>query len=354
MQIRTNVTEGLLEMRVAGRLDGYWAPQLAAELDGVIRNGHNRIRLNLSGLEYLSSAGIQVLVRYYQEFGKRQGSLDVARPSDPVRKVLGLSGLDLLLARTEPASLAPAGTRNLEFGGARFEVSVSKGGASQQCRVRRGDSGCRLGALTCWKDTLAIGFGAFTVNGAAEQFGPFLAAAGAAVCLPADGRGTPDYMLSSGSFVPELTVRASIVSEGLFAGRAEFAGAPVTVGILADAVLETLETDLAAIAVVGLSDEDRPVLAVGVAARQTSALLGSLMQRLTVEQWPAGAFSACVFAQPAPDMGRESDLQSAIAALFRNSAPERIFTGDATCRLHFHAGSVFASPITNVMVEAEV
>jgi anti-anti-sigma factor len=354
MEIRTNFSEGLMEMRVLGRLDGYWAPQLATELDGAIREGHSRIRLNLSGLEYLSSAGIQVLMRYYQELAKLQGSLDVARPSDPVRKVLGLSGLDRLLARAEPAVPAPRGSRSFEIAGVRFEASVSRGGATHQCRVRQPDSSRPYGGLTCWKDTLATGFGAFTVNGAADHFGPFFAVAGAAVCLPLDGRGTPDFMLSSGSFVPDLTVQTSIVSEGTFAARAEFAGAPATLGVLASAALETLETDLAAVTIIGWTDQDCPVLAAGVAARKSSSLLGSVMQPLTTEQWPAGAFSACEFSEAARDFLREPSLEGAVNTLFQHHTPEQFFTGGAACRIRFHSGSLFVSPITNVMAETGV
>jgi anti-sigma B factor antagonist len=354
MQIRTNFSEGLVEMRVLGRLDGHWAPQLATELDGAIRDGHCRIRLNLSGLEYLSSAGIQVLMRYYQELAQRQGSLDVARPSDPVRKVLGLSGLDRLLARAEPAAPAPSGTRSFEIGGVRLEASVSRGGATQQCRVRQADSGRPYGGLTCWKDTMATGFGAFTVNGAAEHFGPFFAVAGAAVCLPLDGCGTPDFMLSSGSFVPDLIVQTSLVSEGAFAGRTDFAGVPASLGVLAEAALETLQTDLAAVAIIGWTDQDCPVLAAGVAARKSSGLLGSVMQPLTTEQWPAGAFSACQFSEAARDFLREPSLEGAVKTLFEHHTPEQFFTGGAAGRVRFHSGSLFASPITNVMAETGV
>ena len=200
MQIRRNVSDGLVEMRVAGRLDGYWAPQLATELDGVIRDGYHRIRLDLADLQYLSSAGIQVLIGYYRELAKMEGSLDVVRPSDPVRKVLGLSGLQLLLARTDPA--ASIRSRHFEVAGTRFDACASKGGASQQCRVRGLDH-YRSANLTCWRDTLAIGFGAFSVAGAEEQFGPFLAAGGASVCLPQHG-GIPDFMIANDAFVPEI------------------------------------------------------------------------------------------------------------------------------------------------------
>jgi hypothetical protein len=285
---------------------------------------------------------------------KRQGSLDVARPSDPVRKVLGLSGLDVLLARVEAARPTPAGAHKFEIAGTLFETTVSKSGASQQCRVRRPNSSLPFGGLTCWPDTLAIGFGAFNVNGAGEQFGPFLAVAGAAVCLPSEGRGTPDYMLSSASFVPDLTVEMSIVSEGMFAGRAEFTGAPATLGTLAGAALEILETDLAALAIVGRSEQDRPVLVVGVAARKSSSLLGSLMQPLTVDKWPAGAFSVCTFTGPSPDLSEEPSLEAAVAALFQHSTPERLLTGADIGQNRCHAGSLFCSPIANVMAETGV
>jgi hypothetical protein len=78
------------------------------------------------------------------------------------------------------------------------------------------------------------------------------------------------------------------------------------------------------------------------------------MHPLTIDQWPAGVFSACTFVQPACDLGYQSELEGAIAALFQHGTPERFYTGGATCRIRFHSGSLFASPITNVMADAEV
>src|SRR5581483_9711979 len=104
-----------------------------------------------------------------RELAKMEGSFAVARPSDPVRKVLGLSGLQLMLARTD--SDVSIRSRHFEVAGTRFDACVSKGGASHQCRVRGLDSH-RFANFNCWRDTLALGFGAFSVAGAEEQFGP--------------------------------------------------------------------------------------------------------------------------------------------------------------------------------------
>lgn len=350
MQIRRHVTDDVVEMRVIGRLDGHWAPHLATEIDDVIREGHSHIRLNLSGLDYLSSAGIQVLVRYYQELSQRQGSLDVARPSDPVRKMLGLSGLERLLVRVESSASNTNGSRNLEIAGTRIEASLTRG-ASHQCRVRQDDPNRPLGSLTCWKDTLAIGYGGFTPDGSANPFGPFLVVAGAAVCLPADAEGTPDYMLSTGSFVPELSVRMSIASSGTFAARAEFSGIPANLATLSSAALDILDADFAVLAVVGNGELHRPVLAAGVAGRKSSSLLGPLMQPLTIGQWPTGLFTGCVFSQ-AQEMPDKATLEGAVALLFQNgSAPVRMLTGGPACRTRLQSGWFFASPLTSLTAD---
>jgi anti-anti-sigma factor len=49
---------------VDGRLDAFWADHLAEEMAAAVREGRHVISLNLSGVTYLSSAGIRVLVRF--------------------------------------------------------------------------------------------------------------------------------------------------------------------------------------------------------------------------------------------------------------------------------------------------
>src|SRR4026207_194657 len=81
MQI-TKIQRGeVVEVRIAGRLDGYWAEHLSTGLAEVVREGGHQIRVNLSEVSFLSSAGIRVLVQVFKQLRAIDGSLAVCHPS---------------------------------------------------------------------------------------------------------------------------------------------------------------------------------------------------------------------------------------------------------------------------------
>jgi anti-sigma B factor antagonist len=79
MEITRTPTAGALELRISGRLDGYWADHLQHSLAETIREGHDRIRLELSNVSFMSSTGIGVLVTFYKQLQRIDGSLVVVR-----------------------------------------------------------------------------------------------------------------------------------------------------------------------------------------------------------------------------------------------------------------------------------
>src|SRR5262249_14737635 len=103
MEITRHQEGEVLELRVAGRLDAYWADHLRDELQEAIRGGAHQIQLDFSGVTFLSSAGLRVLLTSYQQLSAIQGSLSVIRPSPGVQQVLELAGFDeLLVAEAAP------------------------------------------------------------------------------------------------------------------------------------------------------------------------------------------------------------------------------------------------------------
>ena len=101
--IRETATGDWLELRVKGRLDSYWADHFKTVLGDVLRDGACKVRLNLSGVTYLSSAGIAVLVWAHKQLASIRGKLVIAQPSELVKKVLEVTGLTTLLATEEAA-----------------------------------------------------------------------------------------------------------------------------------------------------------------------------------------------------------------------------------------------------------
>jgi anti-anti-sigma factor len=67
MEIVTQQLGDALEVKVKGRLDNYWGEHLQRNLEELIRGGAHHLRLNFSGVSYLSSAGVGLLVRYYRQ-----------------------------------------------------------------------------------------------------------------------------------------------------------------------------------------------------------------------------------------------------------------------------------------------
>ena len=81
MEITRNAADGCMELTITGRLDGYWADHLDSGLTETVRDGHHRLRLNLSAVTFISSAGIGVLVKFYKRLTAIKGGLVITSAS---------------------------------------------------------------------------------------------------------------------------------------------------------------------------------------------------------------------------------------------------------------------------------
>src|SRR5215467_10004536 len=100
MQITKRLSGKTLELLVEGRMDVHWSEHLASAVREEMRQGSHHIRLDLSRVPYLSSAGIGVLVRLHHECKSIQGSFTVTNCSPTALKSLQITNLaDLLIAK---------------------------------------------------------------------------------------------------------------------------------------------------------------------------------------------------------------------------------------------------------------
>ena len=82
---------------VSGRVDSNTAPDLESTLRGINDAGRFRIVLGMSNLEYISSAGLRVLVSTLKNCRRyNRGDLRLASLSDRITGVMELAGLDVL------------------------------------------------------------------------------------------------------------------------------------------------------------------------------------------------------------------------------------------------------------------
>lgn len=81
---------------VEGRVDSVTAPELGEALNAQIDGGKKNLVVDLSEVDYMSSAGLRELVSALKRVKPMGGDLRIAAPSERVREVLELAGLDSL------------------------------------------------------------------------------------------------------------------------------------------------------------------------------------------------------------------------------------------------------------------
>lgn len=80
---------------VAGRLDTQTAPELEKELDAII-SGLKELVFDMSALEYVSSAGLRVILKA-QKIMNSQGAMKLTGVNDSIMEVFDITGfLDIL------------------------------------------------------------------------------------------------------------------------------------------------------------------------------------------------------------------------------------------------------------------
>jgi anti-sigma B factor antagonist len=291
MEILSKNTGAGVELTIRGRLDAYWTDLLANELEKVIQAGHHHVRIDLEHINFLSSAGIGVLLKYQKMVRRIGGSLGLVRMSESVRRVLDLSKLTTLLTAPEIAAVdLSASGQLLEHPGADITVFPVAPSQMLTCRLV-GDPG-RLPEWvfrdqdTCQArfppTTFGLGLGALghCFGDCSESFGEFLAAGGAAAYLPTNNPLAPDYLLASAELIPEMEVCYGLVGDGSFAWRAAFAarspGGTVSLTDLADAALRIAGSDRVGVVVVA----------------EAASLMGAALRRPLTEARPPGGLFA--------------------------------------------------------------
>lgn len=95
MNITTTNENNITTITVDGRLDTMTSPELTAEIDKIAPDS-NKIILDVSKLEYISSAGIRVLVTTHKLMSKKDG-FTVKAPNENVMEIIRLTGLTSVL-----------------------------------------------------------------------------------------------------------------------------------------------------------------------------------------------------------------------------------------------------------------
>ena len=82
----------LVTLGITGRLDTTTAPNLEAVINEISEDTKELI-FNMAELEYISSAGIRVLLSAYKKMNQSGGIMRIEKTNDIVREVFEMTGL---------------------------------------------------------------------------------------------------------------------------------------------------------------------------------------------------------------------------------------------------------------------
>ena len=95
MTIIKERNESALALALEGRLDTVTAPELEKELKGSL-DGVSELTLDFAGLEYISSAGLRVLLSA-QKIMNKQGSMKLKNVNETIMEIFEVTGFTDIL-----------------------------------------------------------------------------------------------------------------------------------------------------------------------------------------------------------------------------------------------------------------
>jgi len=217
-------------LKCTGRLDANQAGHLNDYIDRLVREGSYHIALDMTGIEYLSSAGIRSLVTQYKNLKSINGHFYISSMSDNVKQVLNMVGMIQMLGsqpqKIQKEEKKQEAIRSLVENGFTFKINTltsiekadlsfyGKPGLIKNSAFK--SQNARL--VKSEENHFAIGLGAIgeSFDECKNRMGEYLMMGKNIAYLPADGSKKPDYMVSSGQLVAAITELYGIHFQGNF------------------------------------------------------------------------------------------------------------------------------------------
>src|SRR5690606_12512100 len=112
LTLSTRSENGRTIVEVAGEIDVYTAPRLREQLAELVDSGRYDIVVDMSGVEFLASTGLGVLVGGLKRVRTHDGSLHLVCTQERILKIFRITGLTKVFPIHETVEAAVAADRN--------------------------------------------------------------------------------------------------------------------------------------------------------------------------------------------------------------------------------------------------
>jgi anti-sigma B factor antagonist len=111
MQLRTEVVDiaGWTVVSVFGEVDVATAPELKERLTGLVNEGRVKLVLDLSGVDFLDSTGLGMIVSALKRARTHGGDLSIVCTESRITRLFEITGLDKALTVLPSVDAAVAG-----------------------------------------------------------------------------------------------------------------------------------------------------------------------------------------------------------------------------------------------------
>jgi anti-sigma B factor antagonist len=94
MEIFQENNNGVEVFSVKGSLDSNTSTEFETRIYAALESGQRKLILNLENLEYISSAGIRVMLKTTKDLKRMEGTVVLCALQDYVREVFDIAGFD--------------------------------------------------------------------------------------------------------------------------------------------------------------------------------------------------------------------------------------------------------------------
>jgi anti-sigma B factor antagonist/stage II sporulation protein AA (anti-sigma F factor antagonist) len=97
LNINLDTVDKNIILRLDGRIDAVTTPILERKIHALLAEHHNRILLDFLHIDYLSSAGLRLLLATTKALKTKQGALILFSIDDEVMEIIKLAGFEKVL-----------------------------------------------------------------------------------------------------------------------------------------------------------------------------------------------------------------------------------------------------------------
>ena len=111
MEIQVREEQAASVVAISGRLDTTTAAEFQERLEETVKAGKKILILNMGELQYISSAGLRVVLQIAKELKAEQGDVYLACLKNPAKEIFSMSGFLTIFKsfETEADALEQAG-----------------------------------------------------------------------------------------------------------------------------------------------------------------------------------------------------------------------------------------------------